>query len=161
MLLIYMILINGVPFTAYAKQWILAGIFNPFNPVRQKSISSDAIGKDKDFGLTSIDTPINSAMSDDKEMTLGDTIMDKTGLDPAEMLDEKDIRSRLKIYLKKLTDKEATAIRLRFSTNPDGKQHTYQEIGEELGMTTPGAKMLVEKALNKLKTFYKEETNVE
>lgn len=149
---------KGVPFTAYAKQWIMAGITNPFNPIRQKSISSDAIGKDKDFGLTSIDTPINDAHSDDKQMTLGDTIADyREGTNPFDNLDEKDTRATLGVFLKKLPEKEAQAIKLRFSVKPDGTERTFEEIGKELGMTKMGAKMLIDRVINKLKTFAKEE----
>lgn len=149
---------RGVPFTAYAKQWIMAGITNPFNPARQKSISSDAIGKDADFGLTSIDTPISDAHSDDKQMTLGDTIKDqREGVNPYDTLDEKDTRAVLGAFLKKLPEKEAKAIRLRFSVKPDGSERTYEEIGQELGMTKMGAKMLIDRTINKLKTFAKEE----
>lgn len=149
---------RGVPFTAYAKQWIMAGITNPFNPTRQKTISSDAIGKDADFGLTSIDTPISDAHSDDKQMTLGDTIKDqREGVNPYDVLDEKDTRAVLGAFLKKLPEKEAKAIRLRFSVKPDGSERTYEEIGKELGMTKMGAKMLIDRTINKLKTFAKEE----
>lgn len=149
---------KGVPFTAYAKQWILAGITNPFNPARQKSITSDAIGKDKDFSLASIDTEINDAHSDDKSMTLGDTIADtREGINPFDNLDEADQRAKLGVFLKKLTDKEATAIKLRFSTKPDGTQRTFEEIGDELGMSKMGAKLLIDRTIAKLKTFAKEE----
>lgn len=152
---------KGVPFTAYAKQWILAGITNPFNPRFHSSISSDIIGKDTKYGkvgLTSLDTPINSADSDDKEMTFGDTIADThEGIDPFDQLDEKDIRARLGVFLKKLSDKEATAIKLRFSTKPDGSQRTFAEIGKELGLTSMGAKLLIDRTLAKLKEFAKEE----
>jgi RNA polymerase sigma factor (sigma-70 family) len=149
---------KGVPFTAYAKQWIMAGITNPFNPVRQKSISADMVGKDKDFAIASIDTQINSADSDDKAMTLGDTIADtREGINPYDMLDEKDTKAKLNVFLKKLTDKESKAIKLRFSTKPDGSQRTFEEISEELGMSKMGAKMLIDRTIAKLKTFAKEE----
>ena len=149
---------KGVPFTAYAKQWIMAGITNPFNPVRQKSISGDAIGKDKDFGLTSIDTTINDAHSDDKQMTLGDTIPDnREGINPLENLDDKDERALLNVFLNKLPEREALAIKLRFDLNSEGHEYTFEEIGKELGMTKVGAKMLVDKTLSKLKQFAKTE----
>lgn len=149
---------QNVPFTAYAKQWILAGITNPFNPVRQTSISSDALGKDKDFGLTSIDAKIDGG--EDKDMTIGDTIPDRReGLNPVDNLDEKDMKARLNIFLNKLTDKEAQAIKLRFESLPDGKRRTYDEIAKELDMTKMGAKMLIDRTLNKLKQFAKEESD--
>ena len=158
-----MILINGVPFTAYAKQWIIAGITNPFNPTRQKSISSDIVGKDADIKLTSIDAPVSSGGEwGDKDMTVGDAIPNASleGLSPADKLDVKDMKARLNIFLKKLTDKEAKAIKLRFSSDAEGKQPTYDEIAEELGLTKMGAKMLIDRTLNKLKQFAKEENAV-
>jgi RNA polymerase sigma factor (sigma-70 family) len=149
---------KGVPFTAYAKQWIMSGITNPFNPARQKSIHSDAIGKEPGFSLTSIDTPTTKGDSDDKAMTVGDTIPDtRDGLHPEDVLDDKEMRAKLKIYLSKLDEREAKAITMRFSTKPDGKEYTYDEIGKELGMTKMGAKSLCDRTLAKLKTFAKEE----
>lgn len=149
---------KGVPFTAYAKQWIMAGITNPFNPVRQKSISSDAVGKDTNFSLTSIDSPIGNGASDDKEMTVGDMIPDKSeAADPGEMIDADETRTKLGIFLKKLTEKEAKAIRLRFSTKTDGTERTLEEIGDELGMTKMGAKMLIDRTITKLKQFARQE----
>ena len=147
-----------VPFTAYAKQWIMAGITNPFNPVRQKSISSDAVGKDSEFSLTSIDSPVGNGTSDDKEMTVGDMIPDRSETaDPGEMIDADETRTKLGIFLKKLTEKEAKAIRLRFSTKPDGTERTLEEIGNELGMTKMGAKMLIDRTITKLKQFARQE----
>jgi len=152
---------KGVPFTAYAKQWILAGITNPFNPRFHSSISSDIIGKKTKYGnigLSSLDTPITSADSDDKAMTLGDTIADtQPNTSPFDQLDEKDIRAKLGAFLKKLSDKEATAIKLRFSSKPDGSQRTFAEIGKELDLTSMGAKLLIDRTLTKLKEFAKEE----
>lgn len=153
---------KGVPFTAYAKQWIMAGITNPFNPRFHSSISSDIVGKkfnnEEDIALASLDTPITSADSDDKTMTLGDTIADRReGINPYDQLDEKDLRAKLGVFLKKLSDKEATAIKLRFSSKPDGSQRTFEEIGDELGMTSMGAKVLIDRTLTKLKEFAKEE----
>lgn len=149
---------KGVPFTAYAKQWIMAGITNPFNPVRQTSISSDAVGKDANFALTSIDSPIGNGASDDKEMTVGDMIPDKSeAADPIEMIDADETRTKLGIFLKKLNEKEAKAIRLRFSTKRDGTERTLEEIGNELGMTKMGAKMLIDRTITKLKQFARQE----
>jgi RNA polymerase primary sigma factor len=136
----------------------MAGITNPFNPVRQTSISSDAVGKDANFALTSIDSPIGNGTSDDKEMTVGDMIPDKSeAADPIEMIDADETRTKLGIFLKKLTEKEAKAIRLRFSTKPDGTERTLEEIGDELGMTKMGAKMLIDRTITKLKQFARQE----
>lgn len=153
---------KGVPFTAYAKQWIMAGITNPFNPARQKSISSDGVGKtDKtghSMGIVSLDAPTTGSDSDDKEMTVADNIADgHAGLDPGEVLDDKFMKSKLSEYLNRLSDKEARAIRLRFSTNAEGKMRTLDEIGEALHMTKMGAKMLIDRSITKLKEFAKAE----
>jgi DNA-directed RNA polymerase sigma subunit (sigma70/sigma32) len=61
------------------------------------------------------------------------------------------------MWNKKLNDKEAKAIKLRFSTKPDGSERTFEEIGQELGMTKMGAKLLIDRTLAKLKNFAKEE----
>lgn len=153
---------KGVPFTAYAKQWIMAGITNPFNPRYHSSVSSDISGKALQDGDTvsvaSMDATINSADSDDKDMTLGDTIADELDMNsPYQQLNEKDLYAKLGIFLKKLSDKEAEAIKLRFSSTPDGRQRTFAEIGDELGMTAMGAKVLVDRTLTKLKEYAKEE----
>ena len=145
---------KGVPFTAYAKQWIMAGITNPFNPVRQKSISSDIVGKTGDISVSSLDAQINNGDSDDKAMTVGDMIPDSNvSSDPFEHHSNNDERAKLNVFLKKLNDKEAKAIKLRFSSKPDGSQRSFEEIGNELGMTKMGAKSLIDRTLMKLKSF--------
>lgn len=136
----------------------MAGITNPFNPVRQKTIHSDSMGKDSSISLTSIDSPIGNGTSDDKEMTIADMIPDKSETsDVISNIDEKDTKAKLGVFLKKLSDKEAKAIRLRFSNKPDGSERTLEEIGEELGMTKMGAKLLIDRTITKLKQFAKQE----
>ena len=146
---------KNVPFTAYCKSWIIAGIKNPYNIERQKSISADTQGKDG-ISVTSIDTPINTN-GDDKEGTIGDIIPDtKDGINPFETLADQDAREKLNIFLKKLPEKQAKAIELRFLPE-NGQPKTLEEIGNELGMTKMGARNLIERALDKLKLFAKEE----
>lgn len=144
----------------------MAGITNPFNPTRQRSISSDGAGKTDSNGYTmslvSFDAPTTGADSDDKEMTVGDNLYDdRAGVDPTELLDEKYMKEQLKTYMDKLSEKEAKAIELRYTIGPNGKPLTFDEIGEQLGMTKMGAKMLIDRALNKLKQFAKEAENKE
>lgn len=153
---------KGVPFTAYAKQWIMAGITNPFNPARQRSISSDGAGKTDSqgntMGIVSFDTPTTGEDSDDKAMTVGDNIADiRAGIDPTEALDDNEMQKRLNSYLGRLNEKEARAIKMRFYADTDGKVKTLEEIGEAIGMTKMGVKMLIDRAMAKLKTFARED----
>lgn len=149
---------KGVPFTAYIKDWITAGIVNPFNPVRQRSIAADTQGRDGS-SVTSLEAPVGDSSSDDKQLSVADKIADNTyGTNPYDTLDDKDVRKKLAAFLYKLPEKEAKAIRLKFLTpGPNGKQKTDEQIGKVLGMTKMGAKYLIDRAVNRLKTFAKSE----
>lgn len=142
---------KGVPFTGYIKDWIMAGIINPFNPVRQRSISADTQGRDG-TSVASIDAPASNTTSDDKELTIGDKIADgNQGVNPYDVLDNKDVRRKLATLLHKLPEKQAKAIRLKFFTpGPNGKQKTDEQIGKVLGMTKMGVKYLIDRAITKL-----------
>lgn len=149
---------RGIPFTAYIKDWILAGIVNPFNPIRQRSISADTQGRDG-TSVASLDAPVTDSSSQDKQLSVADKIADdKQGINPFDVLDDKDVRKKLSAFLYKLPEKEAKAIKWKFlDVRPNGKQITDEQIGKRLGMTKMGAKYLIDRAVNRLKTFAKSE----
>ena len=137
---------------------ILAGIVNPFNPIRQRSISADTQGRDG-TSVASLDAPTTDSSSQDKQLSVADKIADdKQGINPFDVLDDKDVRKKLSAFLYKLPEKEAKAIKWKFlDVRPNGKQITDEQIGKRLGMTKMGAKYLIDRAVNRLKTFAKSE----
>jgi RNA polymerase sigma factor (sigma-70 family) len=158
----------NIPFTAYAKNWIQAGIKNPFNPNRQTSVSSDLYGK-KGVYIQSFDAPSNGSGEDNinKDETnysfseLLDSYLDGEGgtsNDPSDILNNKEIKNKIMILVKKLSDKEQKALKLRHTVKTnDGKEYTFEEIGKEIGMTKMGAKKLIERAYEKIRNAVKEE----
>jgi RNA polymerase sigma factor (sigma-70 family) len=156
----------NVPFTAYAKNWILAGIRNPFNPNRETSVSSDIVGKagiqllDYDGSTdSSAQNNINKDESGQKLSDIIDTYLhDENGeLSQSDLLNNQEIKHKVMILVKKLSDKEQKALHLRHSVKDDGKEYTFEEIGKEIGMTKMGAKKLIERAYEKIRNAVKEE----
>lgn len=64
-------------------------------------------------------------------------------------LREKVNRGRVEEILSGLTEREKTALELRYGF-VDGKAHSYEKMGEAMGMTSMGAMKLFKRALKKV-----------
>lgn len=126
---------SNIPFTAYAKNWIIAGIKNPYSDVRDKSVKA----------TDSLDATISGSRGEwaDKDTTLSDKIADNTAEpnNPLSAADDDIERQKLEKYLSELPERDAEIIRLRFF-----KEKNNTEIAEELGIS----KMAVSYALNRI-----------
>ena len=158
-------------FNAYAIKCISGAIQNLNNPVRQKSVVA---GKTDERGnvtqMDSIDKVISGSRGEwaDKDTTLGDSIPDEQATTPGEGTYDQEVgwisdadskaekKALLNDWMKRLADKEQTAIKLYFPED-GSKPKTYEEIGKEIGMTKMGAKKLIDRTLAKLKKFAAEE----
>lgn len=58
-------------------------------------------------------------------------------------------RERVEEILSALSDRERTAIELRYGLT-DGKSYSYEKIGDALGMTATGAMKLFNRAIKKV-----------
>lgn len=67
---------------------------------------------------------------------------------PGEVQDRVN-RGRVEDVLESLSEKERTALELRFGIN-SGELHSFERMGEKLGMTHTGAMKLFNRAMKKL-----------
>jgi RNA polymerase sigma factor (sigma-70 family) len=141
---------SGNIFNAFAKKYITTAILNAFNPLRHKVDTLQTV---------SIDAPVSGSRGEwaDKDTTVGDSIPDENSTLPWESgQSEDEERALLKDWLKRLPETEAKAIEMYFPANNEDKK-TLEEIGAELKMTKMGVKKLIDRVVNKLKQFAKEE----
>lgn len=141
---------SGNIFNAFAKKYITTAILNAFNPLRHKVDTLQTV---------SIDAPVSGSRGEwaDKDTTIGDSIPDENSTLPWESgQSEDEERALLKDWLKCLPEAEAKAIEMYFPANNEDKK-TLEEIGAELKMTKMGVKKLIDRVVNKLKQFAKEE----
>jgi RNA polymerase sigma factor (sigma-70 family) len=141
---------SGNIFNAFAKKYITTAILNAFNPLRHKVDTLQTV---------SIDAPVSGSRGEwaDKDTTIGDSIPDENSTLPWESgQSEDEERALLKDWLKRLPETEAKAIEMYFPANSEDKK-TLEEIGAELKMTKMGVKKLIDRVVNKLKQFAKEE----
>jgi RNA polymerase primary sigma factor len=95
---------------------------------------------------TSLDQPLN----DDDATALGDIIGDEEGLDPYEMLRDKDLHGEVGDLLAVLDDRERKIINSRFGL--DGQRSkTLEEVGAKFGVTRERIRQLQNIAIGKLR----------
>lgn len=141
-------LTNG--FTPYAAHYIRGYASNAFNYKRSKDLTSGRAG-----AVTSMDAEISGDRGEwsDKDQTLADKISDNIGNSPDELLQSSEQQVLIQDFMRRLPEKEAKAIQMYWLDNP---RKTYEEIGKVLGMTKMGARMLTQRAQDKLREFAKE-----
>ena len=95
--------------------------------------------------------PLETPVGRDGESVLGDLIEDRGIGSPAEAVSESNIRDRTANILKTLSPKEEKIIRLRFGIGC-GREHTLEEIGQELDVTRERIRQIEAKALRQLRS---------
>lgn len=128
---------SGVPFNKFVNTYIVNSAHNKFSDTYNKSITNDFGYSDK-MSVTSIDAPINDKnLSDDKQGTLVDTMVDTTaaGAEPSEAIADRQEQQMLKKFLQdpSLNDKQRTAIKMRYGIEGNDKDSSFLEIGLALG----------------------------
>jgi len=96
--------------------------------VELRRVSRDAV---------SLDTPIG----DDGETSLGELIEDDDSVSAADIAEHHALLDELESLLATLPPREATIISLRFGLR-DGRQHTLQEVAEQVGLTRERVRQL-------------------
>ncbi len=76
----------------------------------------------------SLETPIGN-----EESRPGDLIHDRQNPSPLEVIKNREVSEQVEQALTTLTPKEERVIRMRFGIG-EGIHHTFQEIGERLGL---------------------------
>jgi RNA polymerase sigma factor (sigma-70 family) len=96
--------------------------------------------------LTSLDRPIG----EDGESTLGDTVPDPDAVDPARTATDGDTAARLEQALATLEEREQLILTLRFGLR-GVEPRTFEEIGEQLGLSRERIRQMQNRALAKLR----------
>ena len=80
----------------------------------------------------------------------GDLLVDTGGVTTEDTVEHRAMIGQLYEVVDRLPEREATIVRLRFGLH-DGKPHTLDEIGRELGLTRERIRQLEKLALAKLR----------
>lgn len=93
----------------------------------------------------SLETPVG----DDGASTLGDFIEDEQMM-PQEMIEQESQNKRLNSILSSLNPREAKVLRMRFGIDMQ-REHTLEEVGEDMNLTRERIRQIEAKAIDKLK----------
>jgi RNA polymerase primary sigma factor len=103
-----------------------------------KTISRDPV---------SLETPVGR----DGESVLGDLIEDRWVCSPMDAINEGNVRDEAADILKTLSPREEMVIRLRFGIGCE-REHTLEEIGQEIDVTRERIRQIEAKALRQLRS---------
>ncbi len=96
--------------------------------------------------VTSVDTPLGP----DSDKSLLDTIADIHVSDPAEMLQDDDMRASIGEWLGELTEKQREVVARRFGLR-GYETSTLEEVGREIGLTRERVRQIQVEALRRLR----------
>ncbi len=96
--------------------------------------------------ITSIDTPVGP----ESDKTLVDTIADVNAADPAEKIQDDDIRSNIDGWLDQLPEKQREVLARRFGLR-GYEMATLEEVGAEIGLTRERVRQIQVDALKRLR----------
>jgi RNA polymerase nonessential primary-like sigma factor len=96
--------------------------------------------------VTSVDVPIGP----DSDRSLLDTIADQQVSDPAELLQDDDMRESIAEWLEELSDKQREVIARRFGLS-GFEGATLEEVGREIGLTRERVRQIQVEALRRLR----------
>jgi RNA polymerase sigma factor (sigma-70 family) len=93
---------------------------------------------------------LDSPVGDQDDTVFGDLLVDTGGATTEDTVEHRAMVGQLHELVDRLPEREATIVRLRFGLL-DGKPHTLDEIGRELGLTRERIRQLEKLALSKLR----------
>lgn len=96
--------------------------------------------------VSSVDTPIGH----ESEKSLLDTIADTKSADPAEVLQDNDLRGSIDFWLDQLPQKQKEVIARRFGLR-GYETSTLEEVGREIGLTRERVRQIQVEALKRLR----------
>ena len=96
--------------------------------------------------VTSIDTPLGR----DSDATVVDSIRDESQNDPAGLLQNNDVQSRIDGWLDQLNDKQREVVERRFGLH-GYEISTLEEVGNEIGVTRERVRQIQIEALRRLR----------
>lgn len=96
--------------------------------------------------IASVDTPIG--LNGDKSLL--DTVADETAADPAELLQDSDLRGSIDGWIDQLSNKQQEVLSRRFGLR-GYKMSTLEEVGKEIGLTRERVRQIQVEALKRLR----------
>lgn len=96
--------------------------------------------------ITSIDTPLGP----DSDRSILDTVADVKQADPAEQLQDSDLRANIDRWLSDLSEKQREVISRRFGLR-GYEMSTLEEVGHEIGLTRERVRQIQVEALRRLR----------
>jgi RNA polymerase sigma factor (sigma-70 family) len=93
---------------------------------------------------------LDATVGDQDDTVFGDLLVDTGGVTTEDTIEHRAMVRQLHELVDRLPEREATIVRLRFGLY-DGKPHTLDEIGRELGLTRERIRQLEKLALAKLR----------
>lgn len=101
--------------------------------------------------IASVDSPIG----DDADKRLLDTLADNSNTDPAELLQDENLRNNIEAWLDQLTDKQCEVLARRFGLRGH-ERATLEEVGKEIGLTRERVRQIQVEGLKKLREIMEE-----
>jgi RNA polymerase primary sigma factor len=95
-------------------------------------------------------TSLDASLGDEDSNRISDVVEDERADTPYEELEEKTNTDLVRDMLKKLDNREATILQLRFNLNGE-REETLEEIGKRFGVTRERIRQIQEMALTKLR----------
>ncbi len=94
----------------------------------------------------SLEEPTN----DEQDAEIGDFIEDDNSPSPPQLVADQLLREQVTELLERLPEREAYILKLRYGLQ-DGRIHTLEEVGHEIGVTRERVRQLEAQALNRLR----------
>lgn len=98
--------------------------------------------------VASLDTPLGP----ESDNSLQDTVADVNVGDPAQLLQEKDIKDSIGMWLGELSDKQCEVVSRRFGLR-GYETSTLEEVGREIGLTRERVRQIQVEALRRLRVI--------
>lgn len=111
------------------------------------------------FQLTREPTSLETPIGEEEDSLYGDFIPDESIASPLELASQNALSERLGDALDKLNEREATVLKMRHGLIDD-REHTLEEVGQQLGVTRERIRQIENKALRKLKYFESRNRNL-
>jgi len=114
----------------------------------------DEVEKIKGFAerITSVDAPVGKEM----EKLVVDAIPDEQNPDPSLILQDEDVREKIRYWLSQLTEKQREVVERRFGLNGRDSA-TLEEVGGEIGVTRERVRQIQMDALRKMRKLLERE----
>jgi RNA polymerase nonessential primary-like sigma factor len=102
------------------------------------------------LGLNERTASVDEPVGRDGERSLLDSIPDEAGIDPAQMLQDEDVREHLEEWLSGLTEKQRAVVEQRFGLHGT-EPATLEEVGNRIGVTRERVRQIQIEALRRLR----------